>query len=126
MSGSPIVTDRCTAPTSGWPCSTPLSTIATRTPAPVAPPQAHSRVILAGHAGDATALALSAARLQAGSSSGSSASLTGDGGDVDEHRVGCQTGALQRALEICEHLLPELCVCRGQGGDLIDRAPGGG
>ena len=38
-----------TSPTSGWPASTPLSRMQTRTPLPVAPPSAQSRVTRSGH-----------------------------------------------------------------------------
>src|SRR3954469_10998014 len=66
-------TERCTSPTSGWASSMPLSRMQTRTPAPVAPPQAHSRETSGGH-GECTRNASSAdaGRLQAGSSSSDS------------------------------------------------------
>src|SRR4051794_6395732 len=70
-------TERCTSPTSGWASSTPLSRMQTRTPAPVAPPQAHSRETSGGH-GEWTRSASSAeaGRLQAGSSSSDSCAST--------------------------------------------------
>src|SRR2546428_546895 len=65
-----IATDSCTAPTSGWPGSMPLSRMHTRTPAPVAPPHAQSRVTCSGQSrGSAIRSTASAGRLQAGSGS---------------------------------------------------------
>ena len=58
-----------TWPTSGCEASTPLSRMQTRTPLPVEPPQAHSRVTSAGQsASSAISFAAPAGRLQAGSS----------------------------------------------------------
>ena len=45
---SEIATAPSTSPTSGCPASMPLSTMQTRAPAPVEPPQAHSRVTRSG------------------------------------------------------------------------------
>ena len=61
-----------TSPTSGWPASTPLSRMQTRTPLPVAPPNAQSRVT---RSGQSTPIEIRspapAGRLQAGRSAGS-------------------------------------------------------
>src|SRR5437879_5760585 len=70
-----MATDCCTSPTSECPASTPLSRTQTRTPAPVAPPQAQSRVTSPGHSsGSVIRSTASAGRLQAGR--GSSSALT--------------------------------------------------
>src|ERR671937_1148991 len=65
-----IATAPSIVPTSGWPISIPLSSTHTRTPLPVEPPHAHSRVTRSGQrAGSAMRSIASAGRLQAGSSS---------------------------------------------------------
>ena len=70
-------TERSTRPTSGWSSSTPLSRMQTRTPAPVEPPHAHSRVTCSGRVtGTRIRSTASAGRLQAGSSSSSSCSCS--------------------------------------------------
>ena len=64
-----------TRPTSGWSSSMPLSRMQTRTPAPVEPPHAHSRVTCSGSVnGTRIRSTASAGRLQAGRSSSSSCS----------------------------------------------------
>src|SRR2546421_202664 len=70
-------TEWSTRPTSGWSSSMPLSRMHTRTPAPVEPPHAHSRVTCSGSVtGRRIRSTASAGKLQAGSSSSSSNSCS--------------------------------------------------
>ena len=67
FSSREIVTALSSPPTSGWSASTPESRMHTRTPAPVDPPHAHSRVTRSGHStGSAIRSTASFGRLHAG------------------------------------------------------------
>src|SRR5215210_2353434 len=124
-------------PTSGWPASTPLSRMQTRTPWPVEPPQAHSRVTRSGHLSPIEiwsappAARLQAGRLSAWSRAGSCCDTRGSyAGDlvvceeaadlVDHTRLGLDAFCLERGLEVGEQRGAEFGVCLCSHDDLVD------
>ena len=153
-SSSPIemTTALSSSPTSGCVASTPESRMQTRTPSPVAPPSAHSRVTRSGQsAGSAIRSTASFGRLQAGSAAwpasqvcaGHVAHGTGlygvrpresDPGQlsvealaelVDDAAVGLVALRRECLLEVGDQRLAEREVGLGARDDLVERAARG-
>ena len=88
LSSGTTATARSMQPTAGCAASTPLSTIATVTPVPVEPSNAHSRVSRQGQSGGASVFSRPEARLQAGrSSSGTGGSYATNAAPIRESHV---------------------------------------
>src|SRR5262249_15035652 len=69
-----------TSPTSEWPSSTPLSRMHTLTPAPVAPPSAHSRSTRSGRG---FAIRIRSAAARGNDQAGSASSCSSGSGSAD-------------------------------------------